>query len=614
MKKLISLFVATFFCLQFSWGIAINELSNKEENGRFSISERKQALQLSPDEIKQKTTSELLEECLNYPYIIDILFYNGIEEGFDSLVAEFNGFKELQLRKDLDECLLAKMERLPEEFSQISDSDSISKGIFSFKSIVLEMLLSKTNIFSANDEKSEHLLKCVDTCMALKNAHPDVFGSISMNFTHSIKNKLTTKMNVASNSQIPVTIYTPNGSVVPDTYQITGSDYNYSPSEIAGLADYLNVVYEGAMLMEAPTNRYNCHAYAWHVSEGGNNVWLGANTSTAENIYWTDGSYIEVPEAAATKISYDEVTANHSAVRINSSWYLSKWGEGPLVKHHPNACPYDTSEPKKYYKRKSSISGATSFFDNSFFTLSNYINGTTIQWTVSGYYSNFFSVENDTTYTNMCRVSIIDKQNFPGGNVTLTANVMYGGTIIESISKVINGVGIYGDIVPCGYEAYYVNPRPDNTTVEWTVNGYHIVSTSDTVPTNFQPSEPDSYVIANTEHRDIYGTLTATVKSGENVVAVLERVIDTTGGLSGTWYQEATASDTVNSTPKPFYRNDLISIEPDRQVYLESEMFDGASITYQSNGYLVTNFSNSNGVISFYYCPLNMTIRSEPAL
>lgn len=597
MKKLFLLFVSVSFCIHYSWAIAIDELAKNEGNELISI--RKQTLQLSPEEIKQKTTSDLFEECLNYPYIIDVFFYNDIQEGFDSLVAEFNGFEELQSRKDFAECILAKMEKFPKEVSNINSSDSISKGLLSFKSIVIEMLLSKNITLFEGMEQFKRLKQCVDTCLTLKVAHPEIFGSISTKSTQHIKNKFAKEMGSKSTNHNAVTIYTPNGSVVPDTYQITGDDNTLSPSELAALASFLYTNYEGAELLGGLTNRYNCHGYAWHVSEGGNNVWIGYNSSTAENIYWTDGSYIEVPEPLATKVSYDESTANHSAVRLNSTWYKSKWGEGPLVKHHPNACPYNTSMPKKYYKKRSEIFGFTTLYDSSSFSLSNCTGNATVQWSVSGYYSNFITIENDTSSTNMCHVSIINAQNFPGGNITLTANIMYNDTIIESVSKVIHAVGIFGDMVPCGYETYYVNPRPDNTTVEWSVSGSNIVSSTDTVPSGFLFPEPDTYVIVNRNHRNIYGTLTATVKSGGNVVAVLERIIDTTGGLSGTWYQEATASDTVNATPKPFYRNAHLEIIPNRRVYLESELFEGASITYQSNGFHITGKTNSNGVISF---------------
>jgi hypothetical protein len=58
----------------------------------------------------------------------------------------------------------------------------------------------------------------------------------------------------------------------------------------------------------------------------------------AEDIYWLDGSYVE-DDTCYTKISY--VGGNHSAVRSDEpGWFISKWGEGPLVKHLPGDCSY----------------------------------------------------------------------------------------------------------------------------------------------------------------------------------------------------------------------------------------------------------------------------------
>lgn len=83
------------------------------------------------------------------------------------------------------------------------------------------------------------------------------------------------------------------------------------------LTELLRTNYNGAILVGSPSYQYNCHAYAWHVSEGGEKVWIGFDGSKAEDIYWTDGSYIEVPESKATKVSYHE-SGNHSAIRLSS--------------------------------------------------------------------------------------------------------------------------------------------------------------------------------------------------------------------------------------------------------------------------------------------------------
>jgi hypothetical protein len=168
----------------------------------------------------------------------------------------------------------------------------------------------------------------------------------------------------------PVTnVKTPNNSTVPDTHSLTSTDISFTTIQFATLASEISANYNGAVLIEAPSYQYNCHAYAWHVSEGGNKVWIGRDPIivTAEDVYWTDGSYIEVNENEATKVSYHE-NGNHSAIRLNSTWYQSKWGSAGVVKHHPNDVPsaYQPSMTKKYYKRTPpSISGPSTICSGS---------------------------------------------------------------------------------------------------------------------------------------------------------------------------------------------------------------------------------------------------------
>ncbi|MDO8930186.1 MAG: hypothetical protein Q7W54_14520, partial [Bacteroidota bacterium] len=180
---------------------------------------------------------------------------------------------------------------------------------------------------------------------------------------------------------VTTNVKTPKNSTVPDTRIFTGTDFSYTSPQLAALAADLQANYS-AELISAPTKKYNCHAYAWHVSEGGNQVWIGYETSTAEDIYWTDGSYIEEPECIATKVSYHE-SGNHSAIRLNSTWYQSKWGDGPLVKHYLNNVPngYNPSLQKKYYTLAPSISGpSTVCSSGATFTLNNLPDSASVSW------------------------------------------------------------------------------------------------------------------------------------------------------------------------------------------------------------------------------------------
>lgn len=127
-----------------------------------------------------------------------------------------------------------------------------------------------------------------------------------------------------------VNIYTPMGSLVPDTYIVEES---LTPADIVYMNSKLTIQYPNAQKLEEATSTYNCHAYAWHISEGGNRVWIGYYTATAEDIYWQDGSYIEVTNPIkGDKVVY--VNDNHSAVTTSENGIvISKWGQWPLLKH-----------------------------------------------------------------------------------------------------------------------------------------------------------------------------------------------------------------------------------------------------------------------------------------
>lgn len=104
-------------------------------------------------------------------------------------------------------------------------------------------------------------------------------------------------------------IYTPKGSRVEDAYILSGLiNPTYNDQQISTLETLLYNLYDGATLVATEDYRYNCHAYAWHMVDNPNAipVWIGRYTYTAEDIYWTDSSYIEVPEAIATKVSYNK--------------------------------------------------------------------------------------------------------------------------------------------------------------------------------------------------------------------------------------------------------------------------------------------------------------------
>jgi hypothetical protein len=64
-----------------------------------TVEKRVEALQI-PDEVLVKiSTKGLLETCLEYPFLLSILHGDNCQHGFEGLMKQFNGFRELFKRK-----------------------------------------------------------------------------------------------------------------------------------------------------------------------------------------------------------------------------------------------------------------------------------------------------------------------------------------------------------------------------------------------------------------------------------------------------------------------------------------------------------------------------------
>ncbi|MDO5666137.1 MAG: hypothetical protein Q4G63_12910, partial [Bacteroidia bacterium] len=146
-------------------------------------------------------------------------------------------------------------------------------------------------------------------------------------------------------------------------------------------------------VLEAGTDSYNCHAYAWHIREGGDKVWInnmGAETHNVNN-YWLDNSYYSVAFQSGVsniKVFYGSTSnsSDHSAITtIDPNVFISKMGCGALVKHYKNNSPYNSSNLTYYIRNLTSftISGPSVICTEATYTIENLLPGATVQWSTS---------------------------------------------------------------------------------------------------------------------------------------------------------------------------------------------------------------------------------------
>lgn len=218
------------------------------------------------------------------------------------------------------------------------------------------------------------------------------------------------------NNYIASQVYTPKGSLVPDTQvnpeQLTSYDISY-------IMQYMASSYPNADIIDNPTTTYNCHAYAWYMSEGGTPpVWMGLTTNPTP-IYWNDGSYFETTERGnGLKVSYDNYPYNgsdldnHSAITTTEEGvFISKWGAYPLVKHAKDYTPYSYSSLHYFKKNTATISGPSYVCPSSIATVT--ISNPPTNYTL-GHSANLTPISGSTgSFTT----------SFAGGNAWVSINV-----------------------------------------------------------------------------------------------------------------------------------------------------------------------------------------------
>lgn len=112
------------------------------------------------------------------------------------------------------------------------------------------------------------------------------------------------------------------------------------------------------------TGRFNCHGYAWHMQGTLSSPrWIGYNYTTDEDIYMSDGSYVQVlNEMYPGKVSWG--SGDHSAMTTSTPGiWISKWNRYPLFQHAWDNSLYGTNNLKYYVS--TSITGSTSVLCHS---------------------------------------------------------------------------------------------------------------------------------------------------------------------------------------------------------------------------------------------------------
>lgn len=312
-----------------------------------TLEEMQSACQIPDDVLPNLSTEELVQICMDYPLFGNYLAYDNETFGIKKVMAGFNAFKELKKRTDSAEKLLDRYANV--NVTTLYEDRENAETYPNLKLGYLEMILCSGEIESLYQGEA---LQRLENLQAQKLTEKQLTNSISASsLKHSqlLKQKINEAKNVSTTSTATsITIYTKYGNPV-DALSIS----EMSPQEIAESNSYAISHYPNATFISNASATYNCHSYAWNISDGGSRCWINAAKKlTYDNLmkYWTNDYYIQTSnENNATKIFYYK--SDHSAIKSSvAGMYESKWGRLPLMRHAPNYGPYNNMDTKYYTK------------------------------------------------------------------------------------------------------------------------------------------------------------------------------------------------------------------------------------------------------------------------
>ncbi len=255
--------------------------------------------------------------------------------GISFMIKNFNGLKELSSRKDGTIKLLklySNIKVLEDPF--ISNLDTLSSPLH-LRYIEL-LLANDTFISQLNDIQKDSLYFYLSEKASEKRKNPLVYqGYLLLDMSKSKR--------IKAMSDYFTIIYTPLRQEITAYIRDEVSSWVIFESTMDVLNNY-NVI-----LIDSASRTYNCHSYAWNISEGGATCWIdygGINLSK----YWTNDLYSSATQGnnyGYTRVYY---SGDHSALSsYGTSYYTSKWGEGPLVRHAPTTVPASYTTNRTYY-------------------------------------------------------------------------------------------------------------------------------------------------------------------------------------------------------------------------------------------------------------------------
>jgi len=141
----------------------------------------KYAVTQLPDSVLQIISTEgLIESCLNYPLLGNMLAYTSLQRGVKAIMLRFNGFQELTQRSDASSALLARYSNMNPACNDGLESE-LEIGGYSISYALYEAIISQETFLSKlSEEEKSRLLQLALNYYTEKKKYPGIFSVFNL--------------------------------------------------------------------------------------------------------------------------------------------------------------------------------------------------------------------------------------------------------------------------------------------------------------------------------------------------------------------------------------------------------------------------------------------------
>ncbi|MBO5237856.1 MAG: hypothetical protein J6B50_03670 [Lachnospiraceae bacterium] len=321
------------------------------------------------------STEELINLIIKYPLLCDMKAYSTLEEGYYVVKERFNGIQELVAREDAYSELLKAYVAfdIPEE--RLVDYESIINS---------ESRIADLNAFCANknnrnaiyDDAAVNnalnilefmLLDIMETREVDENRFSDIYiqkvsektksayfentnAALLLDYMDESSTRGLSIAEARDSSYSIIMISTPEDNVAVSV--------KYYPTlTMCSVTEDADLIAEyGATYISAASSTFNCHSYAWlhNLRSDYQHIWMNYATQFAADSYYEESTVAQVGDIAywgAHSAQVIEINVKDPEADKPENICVSKWDDGPMVRHYMKRCPYyDGSSIISYYR------------------------------------------------------------------------------------------------------------------------------------------------------------------------------------------------------------------------------------------------------------------------